>query len=68
MISAQKLVVGGLVLLGLSMAPTQSLGLEVGDNAPVFSSNSTQGVIDLADFRGKQHVVLALYFAIFTPV
>jgi alkyl hydroperoxide reductase subunit AhpC len=45
-----------------------SLALKVGDQAPQFKDNSTQGVIDLADVIGKKNVVLALYFAIFTPV
>lgn len=42
--------------------------LEVGDKAPTFSAVSTGGEISLADYAGRQHVVLALYFAVFTPV
>ena len=57
-----------IVLLTAMITPTVSLALQVGDTAPLFKGNSTQGTIDLADFIGKQHLVLALYFAIFTPV
>lgn len=41
--------------------------LEVGEKAPLFEAQSTQGVTRLADFLGKKHVVLAFYFADFTP-
>jgi hypothetical protein len=56
------------IVLNLLWIPAVSFGLDVGDNAPLFSGNSTQGKIQLADFLGKKNVVLALYFAIFTPV
>ena len=55
------------VLLTLS-APAPCLGLDVGERAPAFAADSTRGRISLADYAGKQHVVLALYFAVFTPV
>lgn len=42
--------------------------LEVGDQAPPFTARSNQGELSLADYAGKQHVVLALYFAAFSPV
>ena len=48
--------------------PMQISALEVGDKAPTFSAVSTAGDIALTDYAGKQHVVLALYFAVFTPV
>jgi len=54
--------------LALTAVPATALGLEVGDQAPVFTGVSTQGPINLADYRGRKHIVLALYFAIFTPV
>jgi hypothetical protein len=56
------------ILLTVIVRPAVSLALDVGDTAPLFKGNSTQGVIELADLIGKQNVVLALYFAIFTPV
>jgi peroxiredoxin len=54
--------------LNLLWVPAESFGLDVGEKAPLFSVNSIQGKIQLADFQGKKNVVLALYFAIFTPV
>ena len=53
------------LLLGL---PVHASGLQVGDKAPLFETASTQGIIKLADFSGKKHVVLAFYFKDFTPV
>jgi peroxiredoxin Q/BCP len=38
-----------------------------GDPAPPFEAPSTAGQIRLTDFKGKKHVVLAFYFADFTP-
>ncbi len=42
--------------------------LEVGEKAPLFEAASTRGTVRLADFLGKKSVVLAFYFADFTPV
>lgn len=42
--------------------------LEVGEQAPLFEADSTQGKIRLADYPGKRQVVLAFYLADFTPV
>lgn len=47
-------------------SPAKALG--EGEKAPVFTASSTQGEISLADYRGKKNVVLALYFAVNTPV
>ena len=56
------------IAMNTLLAPAVSFALDVGDKAPLFSGNSTEGQIQLTDFIGKQNVVLALYFAIFTPV
>ena len=56
------------IVLNLLWVPSESFGLDVGEKAPLFIGNSTQGKIQLTDFQGKKNVVLALYFAIFTPV
>jgi peroxiredoxin Q/BCP len=40
--------------------------LEVGQKAPAFEAVSTHGTIRLADYLGKQHLVLAFYYADFT--
>lgn len=46
---------------------TPSFALQVGDKAPLFEAVSTKGTINLENYRGKRHVVLAFYFADFTP-
>jgi hypothetical protein len=61
-------VVLSFALLVILAAPGLSLGLDVGDKAPPFSGNSTRGTVQLADYNGRQNIVLALYFAAFTPV
>lgn len=40
----------------------------VGDKAPEFEAESTQGTVRLADYAGKRHLLLAFYYADFTPV
>ena len=57
-----------LLMMALLWSPVVSYALEVGDSAPLFEGNSTQGNITLTDFQGDKNVVLALYFAAFTPV
>lgn len=42
--------------------------LEIGQSVPLFSAESTQGTIHLGDLLGEKHVVLAFYYADFTPV
>jgi len=48
--------------------PASSFALSVGDQAPAFTTPSSQGEISLADYAGEKHVVLALYFAVFSSV
>jgi hypothetical protein len=48
--------------------PALSFGLNVGDKAPGFRGQSTQGEVDLINYVGQKNVILALYFAAFTPV
>jgi peroxiredoxin Q/BCP len=62
-------VLGMIVILHLALGmPLSTFALEVGDKAPLFEGASTQGDIRLTDYLGKKNVVLALYFAVFTPV
>ncbi|WP_139489084.1 peroxiredoxin [Brevibacillus dissolubilis] len=41
--------------------------LSINDPAPLFTAESTQGTIDLRDYRGKKNVVLIFYPADETP-
>ncbi len=51
-----------------ALFPNLAQALDVGDPAPDFQGISTQGPISLAGYQGKDNVILALYFAAFTPV
>ncbi len=57
-----------LTLAVLLVVPSVSDALNVGDKAPPFDAQSTQGTISLQSYLGQKHVVLAFYFADFTPV
>jgi peroxiredoxin Q/BCP len=52
----------------LALVPFSANALEVGDEAPQFEAVSDKGPIKLLDYRGTKNVVLAFYFADYTPV
>jgi peroxiredoxin Q/BCP len=52
----------------VTLVPVLANALEVGDEAPQFEAVSDKGPINLMDYRGKKNVVLAFYFADYTPV
>ena len=52
----------------LALVPGTALALNVGDKAPTFEAPSTAGMVRLEAFQGEKNVVLALYYAAFTPV
>ena len=57
-------VIAGVLLAAWAFAAS---AVEVGDKAPAFAAPSTTGKeIKLADFAGKQHVVLFFYIGAFT--
>ena len=56
------------VLAGFLVIPNTSNALNVGDKAPLFDAQSTEGTISLQSYLGQKNVVLAFYFADFTPV
>lgn len=65
----KRLIVLGLLFLGLLGAARVSSALDVGDTAPDFSLPATTGgKISLSQFRGKKLVLLEFYGADFSPV
>jgi len=65
----KKLLVFGLLLLGLLATVRVSSALDVGDKAPDFSLTATTGgKISLSQFRGKKLVLIEFYGADFSPV
>ena len=63
----KSMLCGAVCIMLLIMAASPSFALQVGDRAPLFEAFSTKGKIMLEDYRRKKHVVLAFYFADFTP-
>jgi peroxiredoxin Q/BCP len=52
----------------LALVSVSANAREVGDEAPQFEAVSDKGPINLLDYRGRKNVVLAFYFADFSPV
>jgi peroxiredoxin Q/BCP len=63
-----KKIVLPVVIFSIIIGAAHGFALEAGDKAPLFKAESTQGTISLADYLGNKNVVLAFYFADFTPV
>ena len=62
-----KSALAGMLLAGLSLCGGAAYALDVGAKAPNFALMSTTGKeIKLADFAGKQPVVLWFYIGAFT--
>ena len=55
------------LVAALILVTSPVLALSVGDQAPAFTAQTNQGEVSLADYLGKQYVILAFYFAIYTP-
>ena len=51
----------------LVLVASPVLALSVGDQAPDFTAQTNQGEVSLSDYLGKKNVILAFYFAIYTP-
>jgi len=64
----KKLVKGLLTAVGGSVSAIGAQALEIGQSIPLFSAESTRGPIVISDLLGKFHLVLAFYYADFTPV
>ncbi len=52
----------------LLLIPGMAAALDVGDKAPGFTAVSQQGPISLQQYLGLKNVVLAFYFADYSPV
>ena len=63
-----KLISISSVLFSMLLFSSFAQALEKGEMAPTFTATSTQGEISLASYAGDKNIVLALYFAVFTPV
>ena len=65
-----KTIVIAVVMLTLMLGvfSQYTMAVQVGDEAPDFTAQSTAGKISLSDYRGEKNVVLALYYFINTPV
>jgi peroxiredoxin Q/BCP len=64
----KKLTRGLLTAAWVAISTISAHALETGQSVPLFTGESTQGPIHLGDILGEKHVVLAFYFADFTPV
>jgi hypothetical protein len=63
----KRLIKGMLTAAWVTLSGLAAHALDIGTPAPDFTGESTQGTIRLSELRG-QNVVLAFYFADFTPV
>ena len=57
-----------IMMTAFFVIPSIALALNVGEKAPQFEAESTKGTISLENYLGQKNVVLAFYFADFTPV
>jgi len=64
----KKFAKGLLTAASVMLGTLNAQAIEVGQSVPLFSAESTQGMIHLGDLLGEKHLVLAFYFADFTPV
>ena len=64
----RKLSILFFILAALLAKPLWAAAPEVGSKAPSFEAVATTGTVRLAEFLGKKHVVLAIYYRDFTPV
>ena len=56
------------LILCLFLMPASTFALSVGDQAPAFTTPSSQGEISLTDYSGNILVVLSLFFCVFIYV
>jgi len=64
----KKTAQGFVTAASLILSSLGAQALDVGHKAPLFSAQSTRGDIVLAELIEKKAVILAFYYADFTPV
>ena len=64
----KKLARGLITAVGVAVSAIGAQALEVGQSIPLFSAESTWGPIVISELLGRKHLVLAFYYADFTPV
>ncbi len=64
----KKLVKGLLTAASVMIGTMSAQALEIGQSVPLFSAESTRGTIHISDLLGEKNLVLAFYYADFTPV
>lgn len=64
----KKMMQGFMTAASLVFSAVGAQALEVGQQAPLFTAASTQGEIALGEILQRQPVILAFYYADFTPV
>lgn len=64
----KKLVKGFVTAAYVAASALGAQALEIGQSVPLFSAESTQGPIVSSELLGEKHLVLAFYYADFTPV
>jgi peroxiredoxin Q/BCP len=64
----KKRAKGFLTAASAMLGTLRARALEIGQSVPLFSAESTRGTIHLGDLLGEKSVVLAFYYADFTPV
>jgi len=52
----------------IALSSFGAYAVEIDETAPAFKAPSTQGIVRLGDYEGEKNIVLAFYFADFTPV
>lgn len=64
----RKLAKGLMTAAWVAASALGAQALEIGQSVPLFSAESTSGPIVMSELLGERHIVLAFYYADFTPV
>jgi peroxiredoxin Q/BCP len=64
----RKLAKGLMTAAWVAASALGAQALEIGQSVPLFRAESTSGPIVMSELLGERHIVLAFYYADFTPV